>query len=129
MGPSRREYEDQMCIHIPYRDWCPHCVRGKAPNAQHRRHRGYEDEKVNTERSEKQDKQSEARADRRDYDQKGIKPRGRSRILIEWIVCSIFLLYLKAAWCSSLEHGQKWKLMSDEHGPAKKNFKPFQEQN
>ena len=46
VGPSRREYEEHMCTHIPYRGWCPHCVRGKAPNAQHRRHRGDEDEKV-----------------------------------------------------------------------------------
>ena len=39
VGPSRREFEEHMRTHIPYRGWCPHCVRGKAPNAQHRRHR------------------------------------------------------------------------------------------
>ena len=28
--PSRQEVEEHMKTHIPYRSWCPHCVRGKA---------------------------------------------------------------------------------------------------
>ena len=28
--PSKREIEEHMLTHIPYRSWCPHCVRGKA---------------------------------------------------------------------------------------------------
>ena len=27
--PSRREIEEHMATHIPFRSWCPHCVRGK----------------------------------------------------------------------------------------------------
>ena len=28
--PSKREIEEHMVTHIPFRSWCPHCVRGKA---------------------------------------------------------------------------------------------------
>ena len=26
--PSKEEWENHMRTHIPYRKWCPHCVRG-----------------------------------------------------------------------------------------------------
>ena len=28
-GPSEEEYEAHMRTHIPYRKWCPFCVKGK----------------------------------------------------------------------------------------------------
>ena len=27
--PSRKEVEDHYLTHVPYRNWCPHCVRGR----------------------------------------------------------------------------------------------------
>lgn len=27
--PSKEEWDNHMRTHIPYRKWCPHCVRGK----------------------------------------------------------------------------------------------------
>ena len=33
--PSREEVERHMATHLPYRSWCPHCVRGKAPGGKH----------------------------------------------------------------------------------------------
>lgn len=35
--PTKREYEEHMCTHLPYRTWCPHCVAGKGISSQHRR--------------------------------------------------------------------------------------------
>jgi hypothetical protein len=32
---SRKELEDHMPLHIPYRAWCPHCVRGRGINNLH----------------------------------------------------------------------------------------------
>ena len=28
--PSAAEVENHMVTHLPFRDWCPHCVRGKS---------------------------------------------------------------------------------------------------
>ena len=28
--PSAEEVENHMVTHLPFRDWCPHCVRGKS---------------------------------------------------------------------------------------------------
>ena len=42
-GPTRKEREEHEATHIPYRDWCAHCVRGRAINRQHRRTTGSED--------------------------------------------------------------------------------------
>ena len=36
-GPTRREREEHEATHIPYREWCPHCVRGRGTNRPHRR--------------------------------------------------------------------------------------------
>ena len=35
-GPTKREKEEHEATHIPYRDWCRHCVKGRAPNRPHR---------------------------------------------------------------------------------------------
>ena len=40
--PSKKEVEEHMMTHIPYRSWCPHCVRGKA---RAKYHKGVKDEK------------------------------------------------------------------------------------
>ena len=43
--PSKREVEEHMITHIPFRDWCPHCVRGKCKSTPHRkRQEGGEEE-------------------------------------------------------------------------------------
>ena len=34
--PSRREVEEHNAVHMPYRDWCPHCVRGRGIDSPHR---------------------------------------------------------------------------------------------
>ena len=33
--PSKNDIEEHMMTHIPFRSWCPHCVRGKAKAAYH----------------------------------------------------------------------------------------------
>ena len=37
--PSKEEVELHNKTHLPYRSWCPHCVRGKARRRAHRRKR------------------------------------------------------------------------------------------
>lgn len=34
--PSKREVEEHVVAHWPYRSWCPHCVRGRGRRAPHR---------------------------------------------------------------------------------------------
>ena len=34
--PSRQEALEHYCTHIPFRSWCPHCVRGKSKAAHHK---------------------------------------------------------------------------------------------
>ena len=34
-APSLAEYEAHMITHVPFRKWCPFCVRGKAKNQPH----------------------------------------------------------------------------------------------
>ena len=34
--PSTKEVEEHMVTHMPFRSWCPHCVRGKAKGKHHR---------------------------------------------------------------------------------------------
>ena len=34
--PSAEEVENHMVTHLPFRDWCPHCVRGKSGSKPHR---------------------------------------------------------------------------------------------
>ena len=33
--PSKQEWEEHQLTHVPFRDWCPHCVRGKAKAGTH----------------------------------------------------------------------------------------------
>ena len=33
--PSREEYDEHMRTHMPFRKWCPHCVKGKRKNDPH----------------------------------------------------------------------------------------------
>ena len=35
-GPTQKERAEHEATHIPYRDWCRHCVRGRATNRPHR---------------------------------------------------------------------------------------------
>ena len=35
--PSKQEWEEHRVDHIPYRSWCPYCVRGRGTGTQHRR--------------------------------------------------------------------------------------------
>ena len=44
-GPTAREREEHEATHLPYRSWCQHCVRGRAPNRPHRGARNEEEER------------------------------------------------------------------------------------
>ena len=35
--PSKEEVNRHNVTHMPYRRWCPHCVRGKAKRRAHRK--------------------------------------------------------------------------------------------
>ena len=35
--PSRREWEEHQLTHLPFRDWCPHCVKCRSQNNPHKR--------------------------------------------------------------------------------------------
>ena len=35
-SPGREEWDNHMRTHIPYRKWCPHCVRAKRKSAPHK---------------------------------------------------------------------------------------------
>ena len=30
--PTKEEYDEHMRTHLPFRKWCPHCVKGKRKN-------------------------------------------------------------------------------------------------
>ena len=45
-GPTSAEREEHEATHIPYRDWCAHCVRGRATNRPHRADKDREDEEA-----------------------------------------------------------------------------------
>ena len=36
-SPSRKEVEEHYLTHVPYRNWCPHCVRGRGKDLDHRK--------------------------------------------------------------------------------------------
>ena len=44
--PSQKEIDEHMITHIPFRDWCPHCVRGKSKSTPHRKRKEGEEEEV-----------------------------------------------------------------------------------
>ena len=35
--PSKKEVDEHNLTHLPYRNWCPHCVRGRGKDLDHRR--------------------------------------------------------------------------------------------
>ena len=35
--PSQKEVADHYLTHVPYRNWCPHCVRGRGKDLDHRK--------------------------------------------------------------------------------------------
>ncbi len=35
--PTRKEVQEHRIFHIPYRSWCPHCVRGRGKEDHHRK--------------------------------------------------------------------------------------------
>ena len=37
--PTREEFDEHMATHIPYRSWCPYCIKGKARASPHRQRR------------------------------------------------------------------------------------------
>ena len=39
MRPTQEEVDLHNTTHLPYRSWCPHCVRGKARRRNHRKRR------------------------------------------------------------------------------------------
>ena len=46
-GPARvseKERDDHEATHIPFREWCPHCVRGRAMNLIHKKRAGRAEE-------------------------------------------------------------------------------------
>ena len=42
--PSQTEIDNHYVLHIPYRVWCPHCVKGKGVNTGHHKKKGLGDE-------------------------------------------------------------------------------------
>ena len=35
--PSAKEVDERYLTHVPYRNWCPHCVRGRGKDLDHRK--------------------------------------------------------------------------------------------
>ena len=35
--PSQKEVDEHFLTHVPYRNWCPHCVRGRGKDLDHRK--------------------------------------------------------------------------------------------
>ena len=35
--PTEKEVEEHNLTHVPYRNWCPHCVRGLGKDLDHRK--------------------------------------------------------------------------------------------
>ena len=35
--PSPEEVEEHYRTHVPFRSWCPHCVKGQGQNAPHKK--------------------------------------------------------------------------------------------
>ena len=44
--PSQEEVNKHMLTHIPFRSWCPHCVKGKAVDKRHRNAKSTSDARV-----------------------------------------------------------------------------------
>ena len=46
--PTQREFEEHMVLHLPFRAWCPHCVKGRAKSEPHKVNKEKEDETIPT---------------------------------------------------------------------------------
>ena len=46
--PTKEEYEEHMRTHLPFRKWCPHCVKGKRKNDPRKADKEKEDNEVPT---------------------------------------------------------------------------------
>ena len=46
--PNQEEYDSHMRSHIPFRKWCPHCVKGKRKNDPHRTPKEKEEREIPT---------------------------------------------------------------------------------
>ena len=44
--PSQRELEEHVVTHIPYRNWCKHCVSGRGQSDHHRKQLADRDQEV-----------------------------------------------------------------------------------
>ena len=42
--PSKAEWERHVVSHMPFRDWCRHCVAGRGLEHRHQRHPGHDDQ-------------------------------------------------------------------------------------
>ena len=42
--PSQQEVDEHYLTHLPFRNWCPYCVRGKSVTGAHRRTQKSEEE-------------------------------------------------------------------------------------
>ena len=42
--PSKAEWERHVVSHMPFRDWCRHCVAGRGHERRHQRHPGHDDQ-------------------------------------------------------------------------------------
>ena len=49
-GPTKREREQHEATHLPYRNWCRHCVRGRGRNRPHAAARNEEEDDEDKER-------------------------------------------------------------------------------
>ena len=43
-GPSKEEHEKHEATHLPFREWCKHCVRGRGQNTPHKKQKEKEEE-------------------------------------------------------------------------------------
>ena len=45
--PTRSEIEEHELTHVPFREWCVHCCKGKSRNNAHKVNKDKEDEEAN----------------------------------------------------------------------------------
>ena len=46
--PTQREFEEHMVLHLPFRAWCPHCVKGRAKSEPHKANKESEESTIPT---------------------------------------------------------------------------------
>ena len=45
-APSRQEAQEHAITHLPFRSWCPFCVRGKSKSSPHKRNVSHDEDGV-----------------------------------------------------------------------------------